>query len=518
MMKKVMALILAIAMCAVLAGCSAIVGTMGGSGNVTLTVMLMPQGDMNDDTVTRVTEAVNERIAELGHDFQVEFTWSGGAWGFERLDNALQTGVADLDIIPAHSWSGSVTYTVGAMTGQYIRLDDPDNNLLEQYGPALYGSTAPAVIAAATIPGDQGVGIYGYIIEKDSVQQLGYLVNVTALEEIGFSIADFNADDIASWEPILSAYKAANPNSFPLNVEAEVISRTVNHVAFTSSVLGPLGVVFDNANPAATPTLISSRYELPQYQDFLQVIHRYFQAGYIDPDQGIPGEISSINITNRRTEGEFLISTFAYAPGAELMVAESASLAQGRPIEIAWAPGWSSPIATAESAQGSGLAVYSGSNNVVESVIFLNMLASDEVIGNLLAEGIEGESFTITDGVAWRNEGRAGWNIWRYGVVGATSGATPLGDVEPNGDEWVNFRVFNNDAIALPTSGFVFDVAPIDAQYSAAVATIERFSIPLGSGAADPGQLADFLEELRAVGIDEILAEANRQLEEYMEQ
>jgi len=524
-MKKTFALILAVVMCLGVSACvsnqgagndpaangNLSAGSSSQKNDVTVNVMLMPQGEMNEATVAKVTDAVNARLAELGYDFKVTFSFSGGAWGFDRLDTAIQTGAANLDIIPAHSWSGAVTYTIGAMEGQYLRLDNPADNLLEKYGPDLYGNTAPAVKAAATVNGIEGVGIYGYIIEKDSVSQLGFLVNKTALEELGFTLDDFDANDFTSWTPILNAYKEAYPNSYPLNAEAEVLDRTVNHVAFTAVTTGPLGVVFNNADPAGASSGIVSRYETQKYQDYLQVVRGYYEAGFIHPDQGVPGEISSNNISSRRTSGDFLISSFVYAPGAENPISASASEAQGKDIEIVWVPGWSAPIATAESALGSGLAIYAGTKNPAEAVIFLNLLASDTVIGNLLSEGVEGESFEIKDGIAWRLEGRAGWNIWRYGVVGANSGATPLGDVNPDGNEWVDFKTFNNNAVALDTASFLFDVTPVDNQHSATRLVIDKWAVPLGSGAANPADYASFIAELKGANVDEVVAEAERQ-------
>lgn len=524
-MKKALALVLAALMFVTLTACKS---SPKFSGDVTLKVMLMPQSDMNADITTKVTEAVNARIAELGYKFKVEFSWSGGAWGFDNLDTALQTGSAP-DIFPAHTWSGSVTYTVGAQTGQYLRLDDPKNDLLKELGKDLYAKTSPAIKAAATVPGDNGTGIYAYIIEKDSVSQLGYLVNKTVLEEIGFTIDDFKADDLASWEPILAAYKAAYPDKYPLNIESEVLDRTVNHIAFVDDTNGPLGVSFNNAKPGDTKVTIASRYESAGYKSFLETMRGYYNAQYVDPDQGVVGDVSKNSVANRRISGDFLISTYVYAPGGEITVTDSATAAQGKPVEIVWAPGWSSPIATTETALGAGLAVGAGTKYAPEAVVFLNMLASDTKMGNLVSEGLEGECYTLTNNtdildaegnptgekyannIPKRTGDRAGWNIWRYGVVGATSAATPLADIDRAGKEWENLKTFNGAAAALEHTGWLFDVTNVDAANSACLATIDKYAVPLGSGVADPAQYDAFIAELKANGLDSIVSEAASQ-------
>jgi putative aldouronate transport system substrate-binding protein len=171
-------------------------------------------------------------------------------------------------------------------------------------------------------------------------------------------------------------------------------------------------------------------------------------------------------------------------------------------MKIAWAPAWSSPISTDETAMGSGLAVYAGSKYIPEAVTFLNMLASDPVIGNLLGEGIEGESYEVIDGTVRRIGDRAGWSVWRYGVVGVTSGATPLGSL----NEWVDFKTFNASGVNLKTG--VFSHTPVDTEISACEAVIARYSVPFGSGALDPAEYDAFIAELKAVGVDKVVAEA----------
>ncbi|MDR2888870.1 MAG: ABC transporter substrate-binding protein, partial [Lachnospiraceae bacterium] len=337
----------------------------------------------------------------------------------------------------------------------------------------------------------------------------------TALEALGFTLADFDPNDMSTWEPLFAAYVEANPGKYPLNVEGEVIDRAYNHVINVVGTNGPIGVVFDNANPAGTAASFISRYENPVYKDFVTTMNGFYNAGYVDPDQGIP-ETAGNSVSTRRDSGDFLVSTFAYAPGAENMISASASAAQGSDVVIAWAPSWSSPIASSESAIGSGLAVYAGTQYAPEAVTFLNLMASDAVIGNLMAEGVEGEGYTVTDGVAWRTADRGGWANWRYGVVGNTSAATPLGDVEANGNEWVNQKAFNNSGVGVK-SGLFNNVEVIDA-YNACQAVIESYAVPFGSGALDVSNYDAFIAELKAAGVDTVLEAALSQQADFFAQ
>lgn len=75
----------------------------GYSGDVTIEVMLMPGGDPVEAGTDAVVEAVNARLAELGYEFKIDVTWTGGGWAFTDLNLAFQTGDV-ADIVPAHSW------------------------------------------------------------------------------------------------------------------------------------------------------------------------------------------------------------------------------------------------------------------------------------------------------------------------------------------------------------------------------------------------------------------------------
>lgn len=473
-----------------------------GNGE-TLKVMIMPQGPVDEATQQEVTDAINEILmAEL--NFQVEFILSGPAWGFNDQTSAMQTGTSDIDLMPAHSWSG-VTYTVGAKEGQWVRLDNADGefgNLLEQYGPNLYAGVSDGLIETATVPGAEGEGIYGVLIEKDIVQQLGYLMNVELLAKYDLTTDDFAPNDFANWGEKLQIIKdGEGKNFYPLNVEPEVLDRTVNYLAYVGNPQHMLGFYFDGANPAGSSNMeIVSRYHSDEYKAFLELMGAYYEAGFIDPAVGV-ADTSGTVVAEARNSGDFAISTYVYAPGAEKSASDQAG------TELAWVPAWTNPVAWTESAMGAGWAVYAGSKNVELSVQFLNLLFENKEVANLLSEGLEGKSYTLSDeGYVSRTDDRGGWNIWRYGIIGDNSAATEL-----QANEWANFKSWNATADVLPCNKFLFAPTEVENEYAACIAVISGYAIPLGSGAMDASNLDAFLAELEDAGIQTVIDEANAQ-------
>jgi uncharacterized protein YjdB len=153
--------------------------------------------------------------------------------------------------------------------------------------------------------------------------------------------------------------------------------------------------------------------------------------------------------------------------------------------------------------------VNAGTQYVAESVTFLNLLASDKTIGDLVAEGIKGKSYNVVDGAIYRTEDRAGWSIWRYGIVGDTSGATPFWST----DEWTDMKSFNDSAAALPIAGWLFDRSSVDEEVGRCTAIIDKYCIALGVGASN--KYNAFIAELKAAGIDKVVKEAQRQYAAY---
>lgn len=471
----------------------------------TLKVMLMPQGEIDENIKKEITEKASAITKEkLG--CSVEFIMSGPAWNFDDQATIMQTGTSDIDIMPAHSWSG-ITYVVGAQTGQWVRLDNPDGpdgDLLAQYGQDIYSQASDALIASATVPGMEGRGIYGALIEKDSVQQLGYLMNNDILKKYNFTTDDFKPEDFANWGEKLAVIKEGEgENFYPLNVEAEVLDRIVNHVVYVDNTTGPLGISFDNSDPAATEINFVSRYGTEDYKNFVSVIRGYYEMGLVDPALGIV-DTAPEAIAKARTTGNFAISSFVYAPGAEITASQEAN------AELLWVPAWSTPIGTTDSFMGAGLAVYAGSKNIPLAVQFLNLLNTDTELADLVAEGIEGKSYDLVDGYVTRTEDRGGWNMWRYGVVGDVSKATELFE-----DEWKNFKSFNDASASMECLGFLFDRTDVEDAMSASGAVIGKYAVPLGSGAADPAQLETFLAELEASGVQSCVDAANAQYAEW---
>ena len=119
--------------------------------------ILLEGNNVTDDAA--VLEKLNPYLTEkIG--VTVKPTW--GTWGnFDDLAfNAVTTGSDEYDILFTCSWTKN-EYAPYAKKGAYVRLDDPADNLLAEYGQDLTATLPALLFEGAMTEGPDGEkGIY----------------------------------------------------------------------------------------------------------------------------------------------------------------------------------------------------------------------------------------------------------------------------------------------------------------------------------------------------------------------
>ena len=78
------------------------------------------------------------------------------------------------------------------------------------------------------------------------------------------------------------------------------------------------------------------------------------------------------------------------------------------------------------------------------------------------------------------------------------------------------YEEFNDNAIKSKALGFVFDTTPVKAEAAAVQAVMDEYRLPLENGVIDPDEnLPKFRQALKDAGIDTVIAEKQRQLDEW---
>ena len=497
-MKKLFALILAVAMI-LTASSFALAEDLP-----TITIMFHGS-NVTDDTA--VLEAVNEYIADkVGA--KLEVVW--GTWGDfdQKATDALTMGDSSIDMVFTCSWSAD-EYNKFARDGYFVKLDD----LIAEYGADLVAAIPESLMQAATIEGYEGMGVYAVNGFKDTATQNTWDVNVTLLNELGYSLDDFKAMSFYDFGELFAKAKELKGDSFyPFLVEPVVLERMVTGsiiVAGESGDANLLSLYLNQDDVSAEGpygNVLLNKFATDEYKAFVTKMHEYYEAGYVNPALAV-AETSNDTRTNAQLIGDYLVGTQSYSYGYEYTL--------DRGIEVAFVP-CTEPYMDATVGQGAMIAISTASRHPVESFKFLALLNSDPKLMTLLNYGVEGIHYTLNeDGlVVFDPDARATYSPWTNGM----GNVTILPDTAEEGKGFREaFKAYYAGAKAIPAPSFIFNTTEVQTEQAALSTVCAQYALALDAGALDPETvLPEFLQALEDNGMQTYLDAANAQLEAYL--
>ncbi len=498
-MKKFLALFLALAM---LLGC---VSFADADELPTITLMLHGS-NVSDDKA--VLEAVNEYIKDkVGA--KLEVIW--GTWGDfdDKASNALLEADQSVDMVFTCSWSKN-EYNTYARNGYFVKLDD----MIAEYGADLVAAIPDSLMKAATIEGAYGKGVYAVNGYKDIATQNCWDVNVTLLNELGYTLDQFKEMDFYAFGELFAKAKEVKGESFyPFLIEPMVLERMVTNSIIVAGDSGSVNLLSLYLNPDDVSAegiygnKLMNKFATPEYEKFVKQMREYYLAGYIDPALAI-AETSNDTRTSSQLSGNYLIGTQSYALGYEY----TASAERG--IEVAFVP-CTDPYVDATASQGAMMAISTASRYPVESFKFLALLNSDPYLMTLMNYGVEGIHYTKNaDGLVEFTDARAAYTPWANGL----GNVTILPDTAAEGAGFrKSFVEYYGSAKGIPAAGFVFNNESVAFEMAALANVAAQYALALDAGAVDPETtLPQFLSALEAAGMQTYLDAANAQLDAYM--
>ena len=525
-MKKVLAIVLALLMVAmVFAGCAPKAPAPAETSSTDATASVETPVEEPIDISKPVTlkwylhgsnvtdakpvlDAANEYMKDK-LNVTLEPIW--GTWADFDTNSVLALQGGDkVDIYFTCSWSAN-EYNKFARDGYWVRLDNPDNNLLEKYGKDVWALLPEVLRNGATIEGKDGKGVYGVPGFKDIATQNCWDINVTLLEKYGYTIDDIKKTDFYGFGDIMKKVKDGEGKGFyPMLIEGAVLERMVNNtpiVTGDASTNNILSFYFDPADPSkASATYgnkIVSKYETPEYKKFAEKVYEYAQAGYIDPAMGIADTANAVR-AEKQLAAQYLIGTQSYAFGYEVQASGE------RKINVAMVP-TAAPTVDTTSSQGALMAISTASENPDRAMMFLNLLNTDAKLMTLLNFGVEGVHYNMNaTGEAEFADKRADYTPWTNGM----GNITLLPPQKGQGADFVaKFKDFYGNAKQLPILGFIFDQTPVTTEIGALANAAAKYTLALNTGSVDPAvELPKLIADLKANGIDKVVTEANNQL------
>ena len=155
------------------------------------------------------------------------------------------------------------------------------------------------------------------------------------------------------------------------------------------------------------------------------------------------------------------------------------------------------------------------------AVQVLNELYTNPELENICINGIEGKHFELKDeekGIVGYPEGVDGTNTGypSYPWAWPNEMISYIWDGDPE-DLWTATDEWNKSAVISPAMGFSWNNSSVLNQVTACTNVKSKYENALVTGSIDPDEaIPQFLQELEDAGVNDIIAEKQRQLDEYL--
>lgn len=434
-----------------------------------------------DADVAEVTEAMNKLLAERwGIQAKLMFI-SAGSWSQQ---SALMMTSDEVDVLPLYP-TPLATFVAN---GQVLPLDD----YLAASSDAMKSVWTEEELSGARINNI----LYGIPIKKSFSTKVSLVLSEEIVNALNIDVEAISS--LEDLEPILEQVKAAYPDIYPLAPQAG--SLLTNH--WTWDGLGDekyIGVL----DKCGQTTTVQNLFETEDFINFSTLMHSWYTKGLIMSDV----------LSNTEYGEQMILSGKAFATFYDDPVK---SATKGTVLKEL-VPEWT--ISNAYSIITYGINVNSAHPDAAWKL--MEAFYTDKDIATLLINGIEGKHYVVNaDGTMSYPDGKNYTDI--------SYGGTQQSWLSPNAeltypldsygaDYFEKVRESNERSVKSMALGFSFDAENVSDEYSACITIREKYYNALLAGVMDPATTLDAVnEELRSAGIDDIIAEKQKQLDAYL--
>lgn len=505
MKNKILCLLLTVSMAMGLAaGCgnSGAQGNSGGGGNAggtqtsdsgeipTIKVVTMNPGTIADNTA--VMEKVNEITREkIG--VEVEITTLDMGQYFQQYF-MLTSGGEDMDLIASY-------YDIAVSAAKQSAFMDL-HDLLDEYG-----SDYKALFSEEDWKGAEMNGnLYGLPTKHAMGTRIGFEYDKDLADELGIDVS--NVKTVEDWTAVLEQVHAARPDVTGIvsAMGGGTIGSFFKNVNKWDGLIDNLGVVmYDN------PDEVVNLYETDTYKELCTIAYEWNQKGYVQSDAA----------TTTDTFENLVKTGKAFSTFTTCSLGDEETLTAKTGKNIGFVQIDDSHKIT------SGLVVNqwnisTNAKNPEAAMKFLNLLATDAELETLINYGIEGTDYQVLedgtlDYVNGQDASSVNYHLNiaqvlpNYFAMPTWTGS--LMDAEEKAEE------INNNAIASPAYGFIFDSTNVSNEVTACANVVQQYSNALECGSVDPATvLPEFISALKEAGIDSIITEKQAQYEKFLAQ
>ncbi len=412
--------------------------------------------------------------------------------GFGDYTQKLNTVIASTekaDLVWTSNWN--FNYVQNQSKGAFIPL----GQLIDQYAPDVKASMPEFVWEATKINGE----IYGIPNYQTVTKQEGFVLQQRYIDKIGLDTS--NLKSLADIEPYLAQIKAEDSELIPFVMYRQGMFHLMHRMYGLEAVVDNAAVIH-----LSNPDKVVNVYETEEYRQYIDTIRSFYLKGYINEDAATIKSASDYEKAGRAVVGFHNV----LKPGgeAESKIVNGGYDVQYVPLTEAYV-GTNTIITTLQ-------AIPVNSKNPERAMMLINLVNTDKELFNLLAFGIEGKHYNKNaDGTISKIQDSAySAADWVFGNV--FNGYTLEGK-DPSVAE--KTKQLNETAVPSPLIGFKFMADNVTAEIANVSTVIDEYAPGLNTGTIDPDKmLTEFQNKLKQAGIDKIVEEAQRQLDEWKAQ
>jgi putative aldouronate transport system substrate-binding protein len=411
---------------------------------------------------------------------------------FQQVTLTLQSGEG-LDV---YSSLGDLPQRVA--NNEFVDI----SSMIDQDAPEAKALVGNAFLKTTTLNGK----FYGIPAYKGVALAPDLVYRADIMKEIGVDPASIKS--VNDLTDVFAKVKEKYPDMVPLvPVQTGTVGliTTLYGIDFLGdSYLTPVAIL-DGKN-----TKVVDFYETQTFKDLVSLAHDWYTKGYILKDAATTTS-SSIELMSA---GKGFAYIAAYG-GNDAWAQISAQT--GKDIKMVRL---GQPYLSTSSVNALTWGVSAISKHPDAALKFINLLFTDKDVINLVIYGIEGRDYVKVDAdhvkypdgqdastvpyTAQLSCGVVGNQFIQYAMQG-----TNMADLQLMLDE-------NKNSAISPAMGFTFDSTSVANEYSAVTNVIGQYLPGLITGSMDPAEIPNFIDKLKAAGMDKIVEAKQQQLDQWL--
>jgi putative aldouronate transport system substrate-binding protein len=456
------------------------------SAPVELSVASLTLGDTPKE-LQLVQDEINKKLLEK---INAKINWQvipAGSWA-QKTNLMLASGEKlDLYTVQGVSFSSSVS------KGQLIDLDD----LLNKYGQGIKTAVGDDYLKAGKVNGK----IYAVAPVKSLAAGYGLKIRKDYAEK--YNIKTTKVNSLEDYGAIFKTIKEKEPNFTPLLMQA---GKTVT-IVDRSVGLDLLGDGFGVLLNRGADLKVVNWFETSEYAEKLKTVRNWYNAGYLMKDVA----------TQTQPISNLLKSGIGATYFGKISANTAATESMTNGVELVEIP-IVDAFSSSDSVQTVQWAIPVNSKTPDKAMQLLNLMYTDTEVINLMDYGIEGKHYVKTadgkidypQGIDSKTIGYSNM-VWLLGnsFISHTWKTSPL-------DASKREAELNKSAAKSKAMGFSFDSSSLQTELAALNSVTDQYKIGLESGSLDPVKiLPEFIAKLKTAGIDKVIAEKQKQLDQW---